>query len=132
MPGGVAAGLVRLHRAHAWLDVLVVVAVLVATNMVAHFTTVWASIATVPIAALVLVAMMRHRGMHWSELGLSPRHWKRGTLYSLGAVGLVVGVVAVGIALPFTRQFFAGAHWARFDIEGDDVDVIELKIGFRF
>ena len=38
----------------------------------------------------------------------------------------------VGAEYPFTRQFFAGAHWARFDIEGDDVDVIELKIGFRF
>lgn len=56
IPGGVAAGLGQLRRTHAWLDVLVVVAVLVATNMVAHFTTVWASIATVPIAALVLVA----------------------------------------------------------------------------
>ncbi|MGV9744027.1 CPBP family intramembrane glutamic endopeptidase [Rhodococcus zopfii] len=112
MPGGVAAGLGQLRRTHAWLDVLVVVAVLVATNMVAHFTTVWASIATVPIAALVLVAMMRHRGMHWSELGLSPRHWKRGTLYSLGAVGLVVAVVAIGIALPFTRQFFLSERYA--------------------
>ncbi len=102
----------RVPQFHAWVDVAVVVAVLVATNLVAHFTTVWASIATVPIAAGVLVAIMRQRGMHWNELGLSPRQWKRGTLYSVGAVGLVVTVVAVGIALPFTRQFFLSERYA--------------------
>lgn len=104
--------LTRLPRLHAWLDVIVVVAVLVATNVIAHFTTVWASIATVPIGAAVLVAMMRQRGMRWSELGLSPRHWKRGTIYSVGAVGLVLAVVAIGVALPFTRQFFLSERYA--------------------
>ncbi|MEE2033034.1 CPBP family intramembrane glutamic endopeptidase [Rhodococcus chondri] len=104
--------LTRLPRLHAWLDVTVVIAMLVATNVIAHFTTVWASIATVPIAAAVLVAMMRHRGMRWSELGLSPRHWKRGTAYSVGAVALVLAVIAVGIALPFTRQFFLSERYA--------------------
>ncbi|MFD6857397.1 CPBP family intramembrane glutamic endopeptidase [Rhodococcus sp. NPDC060086] len=102
----------RIPQFHAWVDVSVVVAVLVATNLIAHFTTVWASIATVPVAAGVLVAIMRQRGMHWNELGLSPRHWKRGTLYSVGAVGLVLAVVAIGIALPFTRQFFLSERYA--------------------
>lgn len=102
----------RIPQFHAWVDVSVVVAVLVATNLVAHFTTVWASIATVPIAAGVLVAIMRQRGMHWNELGLSPRQWKRGTLYSVGAIGLVLAVVAIGIALPFTRQFFLSERYA--------------------
>jgi len=101
-----------LPRFHAWIDLAVVVAVLVTTNLIAHFTTAWASIATVPIAAGVLVAMMRRRGMRWSELGLSPRHWKRGTLYSLAAILLVLTVVAVGIALPFTRQFFLSERYA--------------------
>src|SRR5690606_19106280 len=67
---------------------------------------------TVPIAACVLVAMMRRRGMRWSELGLSPRHWKRGTIYSVGAVGLVLAVVALGVALPFTRPFFLSERYA--------------------
>jgi OmpA-OmpF porin, OOP family len=38
----------------------------------------------------------------------------------------------VGAEYSFTKQFFAGAHWARFDLDGSDVDVIELKVGFRF
>ncbi|MGX7724362.1 CPBP family intramembrane glutamic endopeptidase [Rhodococcus sp. 5G237] len=101
-----------LPRFHAWIDLAVVIAVLVTTNLIAHFTTAWASIATVPIAACVLVAMMRRRGMRWSELGLSPRHWKKGTLYSVAAVALVLAVVAIGIALPFTRQFFLSERYA--------------------
>ncbi|SUE17152.1 peptidase [Rhodococcus gordoniae] len=101
-----------LPRFHAWIDLAVVITVLVTTNLIAHFTTTWASIATVPIAACVLVAMMRRRGMRWSELGLSPRHWKRGTLYSVAAVVLVLTVVAIGIALPFTRQFFLSERYA--------------------
>ncbi|MBW0016999.1 MAG: CPBP family intramembrane metalloprotease, partial [Mycobacterium sp.] len=34
-----------------YADVAVVVAVLVVTNLLAHFTTPWASVATVPVAA---------------------------------------------------------------------------------
>jgi len=101
-----------LPRFHAWIDVAVVVCVLIATNVIAHFTTVWASIATVPVSAAILVVLMRRRGMRWSELGLSPRHWKRGTLYSVAAVALVLTVVAIGIALPFTRQFFLSERYA--------------------
>jgi OmpA-OmpF porin, OOP family len=38
----------------------------------------------------------------------------------------------VGAQYAITKQFHVGAHWARFDIGGDDVDVLELKVGFRF
>src|SRR5574340_1725953 len=65
----------RWRALHAYIDVAVVVIVLVGTNLIAHFTTAWASIATVPIAAVVLVALTRRRGLGWTELGLSPRHW---------------------------------------------------------
>lgn len=99
-------------RFHAYLDVAVVVAVLVCTNLIAHFTTVWASIAAVPIAAAVLLGLGRSRGLGWAELGLSPRQWRRGSLYALGAVALVVGVVAIAIALPLTRQFFLSNRYA--------------------
>ena len=105
-------GIHRIRAAHAWLDVVVVVAVLVSTNQVPPFTTVWASIATVPIAAVVLVGLTRRRGLGWAELGLSPRHWRKGTVSALACVGLVLAVVAVGIALPFTRQFFMADRYA--------------------
>ncbi|MEO7078583.1 MAG: CPBP family intramembrane glutamic endopeptidase, partial [Rhodococcus sp. (in: high G+C Gram-positive bacteria)] len=102
----------RRRGFHAYLDVAVVVLVLVGTNLIAHFTTVWASIATVPIAAVILVALTRRRGLGWAELGLSPKQWKTGSIYALGAVGLVVTVVAIGALLPMTRPFFMADRYA--------------------
>lgn len=106
------AAAARWRGFHAYLDVAVVIAVLVGTNLIAHFTTVWASIATVPIAAVLLVALTRRRGLGWAELGLSPKQWKSGSLYALGAVVLVVSVVAIGALLPMTRPFFMADRYA--------------------
>ncbi|WP_039795472.1 CPBP family intramembrane glutamic endopeptidase [Nocardia araoensis] len=100
------------HKAHAYLDVAVVVIVLAGTNLIAHFTTAWASIVTVPLAAIALLALVRRRGLGWSELGLSPRHWRRGSLYALGAVALVLAIVGIGAALPLTRPFFLADRYA--------------------
>lgn len=101
-----------LGTIRAWVDVAAVVVVLVATNLVAHFTTVWASVAAVPIAAVALLALMRARGMAWSELGLSPRHWKRSTVYASAAVVAVLTVVCIGAVLPLTRDFFMVDRYA--------------------
>jgi hypothetical protein len=57
----------------------VVVVVLVVTNLIAHFTTPWASVATVPAAAVGLLLLLRTRGLGWAELGLGREHWKRGS-----------------------------------------------------
>ncbi|MEU2041159.1 CPBP family intramembrane glutamic endopeptidase [Nocardia niwae] len=100
------------HRVHAYLDVAVVVIVLAGTNLIAHFTTAWANVVTVPVAAIVLLALMRRRGLGWSELGLSPRHWRRGSRYALAAVAVVLAVVAIGAALPLTRPFFLADRYA--------------------
>jgi len=100
------------RRLHAYIDVAVVIMVLAGTNLIAHFTTVWASVVSVPIAALVLLALVRRRGLGWAELGLSPRHWRRGSIYALAAVGLVLAVVAIGALLPITRPFFLADRYA--------------------
>ncbi|MRH91611.1 CPBP family intramembrane metalloprotease [Nocardia sp. SYP-A9097] len=100
------------HRLHAYIDVVVVVVVLICTNLIAHFTTAWASIVTVPIAAIVLLAMVRRRGLGWAELGLSPRHWRRGSVWALAAVGVVLTAVAIGALLPITRPFFLADRYA--------------------
>ncbi|MGW0178180.1 CPBP family intramembrane glutamic endopeptidase [Nocardia sp. NPDC003345] len=100
------------HKIHAYADVAVVVVVLTCTNLIAHFTTAWANIVSVPIAAVVLLALMRRRGLRWSELGLSPRHWRSGTKYALAAVGVVLAAVAIGAALPLTRPFFLADRYA--------------------
>ncbi|MFC6009740.1 CPBP family intramembrane glutamic endopeptidase [Nocardia lasii] len=99
-------------KLHAYIDVAVVLVVLAGTNLIAHFTTAWANIVIVPIAAVALLALMRRRGLGWAELGLSPRHWKRGTLYAVGAVGIVVTAVAIGALLPITRPFFLADRYA--------------------
>ncbi|MGW6425710.1 CPBP family glutamic-type intramembrane protease [Nocardia sp. NPDC055053] len=99
-------------KLHAYVDIAVVVLVLAGTNLIAHFTTAWANIVIVPVAAFTLLALMRKRGLGWAELGLSPRHWRRGTVYALGAVGIVLTAVAIGAILPITRPFFLADRYA--------------------
>ncbi|KUH75055.1 abortive infection protein [Mycolicibacterium novocastrense] len=101
-----------LHHFRTYVDIAVVVVVLALTNLIAHFTTPWASVATVPAAALLLVALVRSRGLGWAELGLSREHWKSGTGYALGAVALVVSVIAIGALLPWTRPLFMNNNYA--------------------
>lgn len=102
----------ELNRFRIYVDIAVVVAVLVLTNLIAHFTTPWASIATVPVAAVGLVLLLRWRGLDWAELGLGRKHWKSGMSYALAAVALVVSVIAAGVALPMTRPMFLNHHYA--------------------
>jgi uncharacterized protein len=101
-----------LHRFRIQVDVAVVVVVLVLTNLVAHFTTPWASIATVPAAAVGLVILMRCNGLGWAELGLGREHWKSGLGYALAAVAVVGAVISVGVLLPMTRPLFMNNHYA--------------------
>lgn len=106
---GVAAG---VNQIRVYVDVVVVVAVLVLANLIAHFTTAWAAIATVPLAAVGLVALVRSRGLGWAELGLGREHWRAGVGYALAAVVVVVSVVAVGALLPWTRPMFLNNRYA--------------------
>jgi uncharacterized protein len=97
----------RIH-----VDIAVIVLVLVLTNLVAHFTTPWAGIATVPAAAVGLVLLMRYNGLGWAELGLGREHWKSGLAYALGAVAVVGSVIGIGVLLPMTRPMFLNHHYA--------------------
>jgi uncharacterized protein len=108
----VVAQLSALHQFRISVDVALVVVVLVLTNLVAHFTTPWASVATVPAAAVGLVALLRFNGLGWAELGLGRDHWKSGVAYALAAMVLVVTVIAVGVLLPLTRPMFMNNHYA--------------------
>lgn len=101
-----------LHRFRIHLDIAVVVVVLVLTNLIAHFTTPWASIATVPAAAVGLVVLMRWRGLAWADLGLGREHWKPGMGYAVAAVAVVASVIAVGVLLPETRPLFLNNRYA--------------------
>ncbi|KZS60887.1 CPBP family intramembrane glutamic endopeptidase [Mycobacterium ostraviense] len=102
----------KLERLRIHVDVAVVVVVLVLTNLVAHFTTPWASIATVPAAAVGLLILLRWRGLGWTELGLGRQHCRSGLGYALAAVAVVVSVIAVGVLVPVTRPMFLNNRYA--------------------
>lgn len=113
-PHPVLTHLAALHHFRVYVDVGVVVVVLAITNLIAHFTTPWASIATVPAAAVALLLLVRARGLGWSELGLGREHWKSGSRYALAAIGLVLTVIVVGALLPWTRPMFLNDRYATF------------------
>jgi len=100
------------HRLRLNLDVAVVVAALVLTNLVAHFTTPWASVAVVPAVAVGLVVLMRAKGLDWVDMGLGRDHWRSGLGYGLAAVTLVAAVIAAGVLLPATRPMFLNHRYA--------------------
>lgn len=111
-PHPALAQLAALQHLRTYVDIGVVVVVLVATNLVAHFTTTWASVAAVPAAAVALVALVRARGLGWADLGLGRENFRSGAGYALAAVGLVLTVVAVGALLPWTRPMFLNDRYA--------------------
>ncbi|MDV3126277.1 CPBP family intramembrane metalloprotease [Mycobacterium sp. 21AC1] len=111
-PHPLVAQLSALHHFRIYADIAVVVVVLTITNLIAHFTTPWASIATVPAAAIGLLILVRARGLGWAELGLSREHWKSGAGYAAGAVVLVVSVIGIGALLPWTRPMFMNDNYA--------------------
>jgi membrane protease YdiL (CAAX protease family) len=111
-PHPLLAQLSAIHHFRVYVDIAVVVVVLALTNLIAHFTTPWAGIATVPAAAVGLLALVRARGLGWSELGLGREHWRSGAGYAAGAVALVLTVVAIGALLPWTRPMFMNDNYA--------------------
>ncbi len=106
------AQLSALHHFRIQVDVAVVVAVLALTNLIAHFTTPWASVVTVPAAAAGLVAWLRVNGLGWAELGLGREHWRSGAVYAVAAAALVFATIAVGALLPVTRPMFMNHRYA--------------------
>ncbi|OBG86394.1 abortive infection protein [Mycobacterium sp. E802] len=111
-PHPVMAQLSALHHFRIYADIGIVVVILTLTNLIAHFTTPWASVATVPAAAIGLLILVRARGLGWAELGLGREHWRAGVGYALAAVALVVSVIAVGTMLPWTRPMFMNDNYA--------------------
>jgi membrane protease YdiL (CAAX protease family) len=54
----------------------------------------------------VLLAIARHDGCSWEELGLDRRHLRSGFAWGGGIFAAILGVYLVGLALPFTRELF--------------------------
>lgn len=125
------------HRL-AIATLLAVVCTLVAANLLAHFTTSLAAIVVVPIAALFLLAGARLAGLHWYDLGLTPRQLRVGLPWAGAAIGIVVLIIVVAVAIPWFRQFFmndrfaspGAALWAAFVVI-PFATVLPEEIAFR-
>src|SRR5258705_12118718 len=111
-PHPVVGQLAALHHFRAYVDIGVVVVVLALSNLIAHFTTPWASIATVPAPAGGLLVLVRSRGPGWAGLGLGREHWKAGAGYAAAAVAVALSVIAIGTLLPWTRPMFMNNNYA--------------------
>jgi uncharacterized protein len=111
-PHPLLSQLSALHQFRIYVDIALVVVVLALANLIAHFTTAWAGMVTVPAAAIGLVVLLRFNGLGWAELGLGREHWKSGAAYALAAIVLVMAVIAIGAVLPLTRPMFMNNHYA--------------------
>jgi CAAX protease family protein len=64
-----------------------------------------------PVAAALLIAFGRRRGLSWADLGLARRTWARGGVFAVIAVALVAAVYTVAAVLPVTRAAFADVRY---------------------
>jgi membrane protease YdiL (CAAX protease family) len=69
--------------------------------------TVWLSL----IAAPALLAFGRMNGLTWAQLGLGRHRLQSGSLWGLGAIGIVAAVYLVGVLLPVTRPAFLDTRY---------------------
>ena len=105
--------------------IFVVIVVLAAANLVAHFGPAPVDGFAVPVAALLLVAFARYRKMSWATMGLAVRDWGKGARYGAVAAWITVVVVAAGLALPLTRTAFMTE---RYDVGWAPVLVAALVV----
>lgn len=92
-------------------DTAVVITMLMGVNVAAHFSNLnpWV---VIPAGAVALVALARGMGLTWGDLGVRRSSIGRGLAYGGTAAALVIAVVAAGVALPFTREFFLNDAYA--------------------
>lgn len=58
------------------------------------------------VGAAVILGIGLLDQQSWQQLGLAPSTYITGLLWAAGAVGAVLAVYLIGLALPFTRKFF--------------------------
>ncbi len=102
----------RMPRLSVGPAVVVTVVVLVIVNVV-DVRVPHASLVAGPVCAALLLWLARQAGLSWAELGLGPGTWRRGAKWAAAVIGIVALVIAVGAALPLTRDAF---HDRRYDL----------------
>jgi membrane protease YdiL (CAAX protease family) len=97
------------------LAVVLTVAILAVVNVV-DVRVPHASLGVGPGCAALLLVIARLAGLSWAELGLGPGTWRRGLTWAAVIIGAVALVLAVGAALPLTRDAFRDTRY-RLDWE---------------
>jgi CAAX protease family protein len=100
----------RTPRISPGIAVIVVVAILALLNVV-DIRVAHASLVAGPVCVAGLVAIARLAGLSWQELGLGPGTWRPGLRWAAVEIGLVALVIAVGAALPLTREAFRDTRY---------------------
>lgn len=105
----------RTLRISPALALVVVVAVLAALNVV-DIRVPHGSLVVGPIVVAGLIVIARLAGLSWRDLGLGPGTWRRGLRWAGVLIAVVGLVLAVGAALPLTREAFRDTRY-RLDWE---------------
>ena len=64
-----------------------------------------------PVCVAGLMAVARLTGLSWQDLGLGPGTWRRGLRWAGVIIVIVALVLAVGAALPLTREAFRDTRY---------------------
>lgn len=97
------------NRLPAWVATGVVIATLVAVNVVQHL--VWQAWWLGPAVAGALLAFARWNGLTWHELGLHRHRHRSGLRWGLGVIAVVAVVYLIGVLLPVSRAAFLDARY---------------------
>ena len=89
-----------------FLPVTAVLALLVVVNLLNNRWLEGWYVRTCLVSAVLLVLLGRLDQLSWYQMGLSPARIIPGVIWGAAAVGAVLLVYTVGLALPFTRRFF--------------------------
>ena len=116
--------------------IAVALLVLVCTNLANNLLAPKATLLTSPAAALLLLAIARHGGYSWADLGLSPQHMLSGLAWGGAGALAVACAYAAGLAVPAVRaaaEPSPGAGPAAFKALVDvPLSTVALEeIGFR-
>jgi membrane protease YdiL (CAAX protease family) len=97
----------RRHNLSARQATPMAVALLIVTNLVDNrWAPAW-GLLTAPVAAALLLGLLRRSGGTWAEAGLGRATLGRGARWALAAIGIVAAVYAAAALLPIARDLFA-------------------------
>jgi CAAX protease family protein len=88
-----------------------VLAALVAVNVLDKFGPAHTGLVLGPAIAVLLIVLARRHGLSWDDLGLARRSWLKGAGYALAAVLTVAAGYGVAAAIPATRTAFLDARY---------------------